>query len=87
MDKIKELVEFIAKALVYHPEEIKVSCREDEDAYVVEVTASEEDYGRIIGKKGKIIHAIRTLISMAATDHKKRWVLDVPATKDQASKD
>ena len=56
---MKELVEVIAKALVDHPEEVKVTETEREDAILVELSVAPADMGKVIGKSGKIAKAIR----------------------------
>ena len=85
MEKEKEFVEFVTKALVKHPEEVTVGFREDPEAYTIEINVSQEDCGKIIGKKGKVISSIKTLVSLISSDREKKWILDVPDKKDQAS--
>ncbi len=69
---MKDLVEVIAKELVDYPEEVFVLQKEDDQTVIIELTVSEKDMGKIIGKQGKIAKAIRTVVkSAAATSHKK----------------
>lgn len=63
---MKQLVEFIAKSLVEHPEEVTVSVVETDNETVFQVKVSESDMGRIIGKQGRIIKAIRAVTKAAA---------------------
>lgn len=63
---MKELVEFIAKSLVESPEEVSVSVVEEENETVFQIKTAESDIGRIIGKQGRIIKAIRTVTKAAA---------------------
>jgi len=69
---MKDLVLQIAKALVDHGDEVKVSVIERNSQVLIEVTVNPEDVGKIIGKQGRIIKAIRTLVKACATlDNKK----------------
>jgi len=75
---MKELVEFIAKALVDNPE--AVVAREEEDAdgtILIKLVAATEDMGRIIGKQGRTAKAMRTLLNAKATRENKRAVLQI----------
>ena len=55
---MKDLVEFIVKALVDHPEEVKVSEVEGEQSVIYEIRVAQEDMGKIIGKQGRIARAL-----------------------------
>ena len=74
---MKGLVEFLVKSLVDHPEEVLLAARENENTILMELKVGEEDIGRIIGKDGSTINAIRTVLQAASASHKKRARLDV----------
>lgn len=74
---MKELVEYIAKTLVDHPEELRITEIEGERTIVFELRCNPEDVGKIIGKSGKTIGAIRTLLSTVAARQNRRAVLEV----------
>ena len=75
---MKELIEFIAKALVDNPDAITVSEVVDADGTIlVKLAASQEDMGRIIGKQGRTAKAMRTLLNAKATRENKRAVLQI----------
>ena len=75
---MKELVESIAKHLVDKPDEVNVTDVETEQRIIYELTVGEGDYGKIIGKSGRNISAIRTLVfAMNAKQGGKRARLDV----------
>ena len=76
-DSMKDLIEFIAKALVDHPEEVKVSEVEGERTSVIELTVAKDDLGKVIGKQGRTARAIRTILSAASTKIRKRSVLEI----------
>lgn len=74
---MKALIEYIAKSLVDHPEEVQVSEVEGEQTSVLELKVSKEDLGKVIGKQGRTARAMRTLLSAASTKSKKRTVLEI----------
>jgi len=78
MDAMKELIEFIAKALVDNPDAIIISEDEDADGTIhVKLAAAQEDMGRVIGKQGRTAKAMRTLLNAKATRENKRAVLQI----------
>lgn len=74
---MKELVEYIAKALVDRPEQVQVTEIEGEQTSVVELKVAKEDLGKVIGKQGRTARAIRTLLSATSTKVGKRAVLEI----------
>ena len=69
---MKELVLQITKALVDHPEEVQVTQNDRNNQTLVEITVHPEDVGKVIGKQGRIIKAIRTVVKSCATrDNRK----------------
>lgn len=63
----RDLVEYIAKSLVDDPAAVTVNEVETDEATVIELRVSQEDIGKVIGKRGRIAKAMRTLLSAAAT--------------------
>ncbi len=74
---MKNLIEFIAKSLVDHPEEVLVSEIEGEQTTVLELKVAQDDLGKVIGKQGRTARALRTILSAASTKAKKRTVLEI----------
>ncbi len=74
---MKELIEYIAKALVDNPEEVEVNEIEGEQTSVIELKVSKEDLGKVIGRQGRTARAMRTILSAASTKLKKRAVLEI----------
>lgn len=72
-----ELVKYIAKALVDNPGEVKVNQREEEDAYVIELTVAPDDMGKVIGKQGRIAKAIRTVVKASSVKSEKKYIVDI----------
>lgn len=64
---MKQTLEYILKYLVDHPEDIRVEEVQEDDGIVLEVSANPEDMGKIIGRNGRIIRAIRDVIKIMAT--------------------
>ncbi len=74
---MKEAIEKIIDALVDEKEAVEVSEESGERSSVIKVRVAENDKGRIIGREGKTIKAIRSLLFFAGQKHGKRFVLDV----------
>lgn len=74
---MKELIEYIAKALVDNPDAVSVSEVDGSQTSVLELKVAKEDLGKIIGKQGRTARAMRTLLSAASAKLKKRTVLEI----------
>ena len=74
---MKELIKYIAEALVDSPEEVEVIEVEGERTSVIELKVAKKDLGKIIGKQGRTARAIRTILSAASTKINKRSVLEI----------
>ncbi len=74
---MKELIGYIAQALVDHPEQVSVSEVEGDQKDVLELKVAKEDIGKVIGKQGRTARAMRTLLSAASAKTKKRTVLEI----------
>ena len=74
---MRELVEYIARALVDEPGEVKVAEVEGERVTVIELRVAQMDLGKVIGKQGLTARAIRTILNENATKLKKRAVLEI----------
>ncbi|MBI3741693.1 MAG: KH domain-containing protein [Chloroflexi bacterium] len=74
---LKELVEYITKALVENPDDVTVGVTENADSVAIEVHVAPTDMGRVIGKGGRIANSVRVLARIAAMRHGKRATLDI----------
>ena len=74
---MKELVEFMAKAMVDNPAQVEVTEIAGRDILVIELKVAKEDMGKIIGKKGHNAQAMRTILNAAAGKLRKRVVLEI----------
>lgn len=75
---MKDLVEYLARALVDRPDEVSVEEFEEDDGTVVfEVTVAGDDVGKVIGRNGRTVNALRTVIRAAAVRENRRVLVDV----------
>ena len=74
---MKELVEYIAKAIVDSPDQVMVTEVVDEGGIILKLEVAQEDMGRVIGKQGRIVQAIRTLLKVVAVRQGTRAVLQI----------
>lgn len=74
---MKELLEYVARALVDNPEEVSVSQVEGERSIILELKVAPDDMGKIIGKNGRIAEALRTIVNAAAKKEGKRISIDI----------
>ena len=74
---MKDLIGYIAKALVDKPEEVVVTEIVGQQTSVIELKVAKEDIGKVIGRQGRTARAIRTILSAASAKIKKRSVLEL----------
>ena len=74
---MKDLIAYIAKALVDKPEEVVVTEIEGEQTSVIKLQVAREDIGKVIGRQGRTAQAIRTILSAASAKINKRSVLEL----------
>ena len=74
---MKELIKYIAQALVDNPDEVSVAEVEGNQTSVLELKVAKEDLGKVIGKQGRTARAMRTILSAASAKVRKRSVLEI----------
>ena len=74
---MKAFIEYVVKALVDHPEEVTVTEVDGERVVVFELRLNQTDVGKVIGKSGRTITAIRTLLTSSAAKQGKRAMLEI----------
>ena len=75
---MKDLIEFLARALVDHPDDVSVESFEEDDGTVVyEVRVAEDDVGKVIGRSGRTVNAVRAVVRAAAMREGRRVLVDV----------
>jgi predicted RNA-binding protein YlqC (UPF0109 family) len=74
---MKDLIVFIAQRLVDKPDEVDVTVREEDDSITVELRVAQDDLGKVIGKQGRTVRAMRTVLSAAVAKNNKRSRLEI----------
>jgi len=74
---MKDLIKYIAQALVDNPDAVVVQEVEGNQTSVLELKVAKEDLGKVIGKQGRTARAMRTILSAASAKVKKRTVLEI----------
>ena len=74
---MRELVEYLVRALVEDPDAVQVEELEEDGDVVLEVSVAEDDLGRVIGRGGRIANAIRTVARAAATKEERRVLVEI----------
>jgi len=77
-DVMRELLEYLARGLVDHPDEVSVEQFEEDDGTVVlELCVADDDYGQVIGRGGRTAQALRTVVKAAAVNERRRVLVDI----------
>jgi len=74
---MKELVEYIARSVVTKPDEVVVTEERSESGVLLKLQVNQEDMGRVIGKQGRVVQAMRTLLRVMAVKEGTRVELVV----------
>ena len=74
---MKDLVTFVAKALVDQPDSVQVDEYEKDDAVVLALQVARDDLGKVIGKQGRTAKAIRNLLAVTTSKHPKKYKLEI----------
>ena len=74
---VEGFVEYVVKSLVDYPDEVVITTVDNQEGATIQIRCRKEDIGKIVGKHGKIIMAIRSLVSSAAGRQRKRISVDV----------
>lgn len=74
---MKDLVEYVVKSLVDNPDEVRVDAFDDRSETTLELSVAADDMGRVIGRHGRVINSIRSLVQVSAAKEGKRVNLEV----------
>ncbi len=74
---MKELVEVLAKSLVDNPDQVLVTEKLEGDSIILELKVADSDMGKVIGKRGRIAKALRTVLKAAASKDKQKVMLEI----------
>jgi predicted RNA-binding protein YlqC (UPF0109 family) len=75
---VRELLVYLAQALVDEPERVEVEeFEEDDGTLVLELSVADDDYGKVIGRGGRTAQALRTVVKAAGSRHDRRVLIDI----------
>jgi predicted RNA-binding protein YlqC (UPF0109 family) len=74
---MEDLLAYLVKGLVDHPEQVAVESFEEDDALVLELHVADDDTGKVIGRNGRTVHAIRTVMRACGSKQGRRVLVDV----------
>ena len=74
---MKELVEYIARSIASHPEDVKVTEEEEDGRIILRLEVAEDDKGKIIGRQGHVAQSLRVLLRVAAVKQGTRAILEI----------
>ncbi len=74
---MKELVEYIAKSIASHPDEVKVTQEEEDGRIILRLEVAPDDKGKVIGRQGRVAQSIRVLLRVAAVKEGTRAILEI----------
>ena len=75
---MRELLEYLARGLVEHPDEVRVNeVSDDAGTLVLELSVAQDDYGSVIGRGGRTAQALRTVIKAASVNDSRRVFVDI----------
>jgi predicted RNA-binding protein YlqC (UPF0109 family) len=75
---VKDLLEYLVKGLVEHPDAVRITeIEEDDGTIVLELSVDEDDYGSVIGRGGRTAMALRTVVKVAAVKDQRRVFVDI----------
>lgn len=75
--EFRDLVEYIVKSLVDSPDSVQVNEIDENNSVLIEISVSEEDMGRLIGRGGVVVNSIRSLLQVAGAKRGKRVTLEI----------
>ena len=81
-ESLRELVLYVARHLVNHPDAVDVKETQGDTASVLELKVAKEDLGRVIGKQGRTAKSIRTILNAAASRNNRKVVLEILEDKE-----
>ena len=77
MISLQETLQDIAKAIVDSPDEVTVTCTEDDNTITLTLTVAPDDMGRVIGKQGRVAKAIRTVVRASANRNNQKIAVEI----------
>lgn len=73
----RELIEYVARSLIDHPEELTISELDEDGVILYQLHVASRDIGKVIGRRGRVARAMRTLLKVASIQNHKRAMLEI----------
>lgn len=73
----RELIEYVARSLIDHPEEMQLTEMEENGMTVYQLHVSPRDIGKVIGRRGRVARSLRTLLKVASIQNHRRSILEI----------
>jgi uncharacterized protein len=73
----RELIEYVAKSLIDHPDEMSITEVEENGVTIYQLHLAQKDIGKVIGRRGRVARALRTLLKVASIQNHQRSVLEI----------
>ena len=74
---MEDLIRFVAQSLVEQPDRVRVYVKETRRETIVKLQVAQGDVGRVVGRNGRVANAMRSLLDVAARQHKKPVILEI----------
>ncbi|MFO7634646.1 MAG: KH domain-containing protein [Caldilinea sp.] len=74
---MEELVRFLAESLVEEPDRVRVYTKETRRETIIKLRVAQPDVGRVVGRNGRVANAMRSLLDVAARNHRKPVLLEI----------
>ena len=74
---MEDLIQFLARSLVEQPDRVRVYAKETRRETIIKLQVAQSDVGRVVGRSGRVANAMRSLLEVAARNHKKPVILEI----------
>ena len=74
---MEELIVYVARCIVDHPDDVRVERTERDGALVIQLHVAKDDLGKVIGRQGRVVRALRTLVRASGTKTGERRLLEI----------
>jgi predicted RNA-binding protein YlqC (UPF0109 family) len=73
----REFVDYVARSLVDHPEELQITELDEDGVTIYQLHVASRDIGKVIGRRGRVARAIRTLLKVSSIQNHRRAILEI----------
>jgi len=74
---MEELIQYLAESLVEEPDRVRVYSKETRRETIVKLRVAQRDVGRVVGRNGRVANAMRSVLEVAARNHRKPVLLEI----------